>query len=291
MRKPIDLIYILSSGHSGSTLIDLILGSHSSIESVGEINKFSEYFASSSKTVNGSKKVKCNCRLPITECSYWSQVREKLDSSIVSNINLENNFAERNYQLMSAILQVSGKKIICDSSKNIKRLSPLLFSDLFNVYIVHLVRDGRAYGFSMKSKQERIIAKYGSFDNYNKEKYNYYKAINKWNKGNIYKHNKFKQLPNYYLLRYEDIVANPEKYISEILKLIDLKFESTQLEFYNFTHHNIDGNGMRMKTRQEIKKDTRYLEKLSARDWWLGTAIGWRALREFNYPLTRDNLS
>jgi len=33
----IKLIYILGLGHSGSTLLDFILGSHSKFESVGEI--------------------------------------------------------------------------------------------------------------------------------------------------------------------------------------------------------------------------------------------------------------
>jgi len=297
MRKPIDLIYILSSGHSGSTLIDLMLGSHSCIESVGEIDKFSEYFSNSQNTI-ASKKVKlCNCGQPIAECSYWKQVKEKLDNSIVSNINLKQDFAERNYQLMSAILAVSGKKIICDSSKQIDRLSSFLASDLFNVQIIHLIRDGRAYAFSMKNKQERTIAKYGSLDKYKEflrakgkqdQHYNYDNAIKKWNEINIAWQKQFNKLPNYYFLKYENLVENPEKSLSAILKKVDLKFESNQVEFYKVTHHNIDGNRMRMKGSQEIKRDTRYLENLSFKDWWLGTALAWQGLVEFKYPITRE---
>ena len=62
-------IYICSAAHSGSTLLDLLLGSHSQIESLGEIS-----FLGQDLAVNN----RCTCGSPVRACHVWRAVAERL---------------------------------------------------------------------------------------------------------------------------------------------------------------------------------------------------------------------
>ena len=53
---------------------------------------------------------------------------------------------------MNSILNISQKKIICDASKNSKRLNVLLENRFFNVRVIYLVRDSRAIVHSYRRK-------------------------------------------------------------------------------------------------------------------------------------------
>lgn len=66
-------IYICSAAHSGSTLLDLLLGSHSRIESLGEIS-----FLSHDIAVNNT----CTCGSPVRECHIWRTVVERLSTRL-----------------------------------------------------------------------------------------------------------------------------------------------------------------------------------------------------------------
>ncbi len=70
-------VYICSSGYSGSTLLDLILGSHSLIESLGEISHLPK---------NISLNSNCSCGEPILECYYWKKILSNLNKKISKNI-------------------------------------------------------------------------------------------------------------------------------------------------------------------------------------------------------------
>ena len=59
------LILIASAGHSGSTLLDLLIGNHPSVASAGEMNRL---------TLHAPDRV-CACGETVTRCWYWNQVR------------------------------------------------------------------------------------------------------------------------------------------------------------------------------------------------------------------------
>ena len=283
MNKKIKVIYILGSGHSGSTLLDLIIGSHSYIESAGEIDRFWRY-VSHQPPQTGEKERFCTCGQPIDQCQYWNKVRYELKQTCgKTEINPKSKnteqFIENNYYFIKAILTASRKKIFCDSSKNSYRLDKFLNSNLFDVHIVHLIRDGRAVGFSLKKKGARTS---------NNNLYDYYQAVKLWSKQNLmYKH-KYMKDGNYLELKYEDLVRDPKTSIEQILAKLSLEFEPSQLNFSEYDHHNIGGNRMRM-SKQEIRKDMNYLENLSFKEWWIGTILGFSAIRSFGYSLRKQN--
>ena len=66
--KAINVIYITSRGHSGSTLLAHLLGAHPSIVGVGEIKMLSQ---------DKDERKLCSChQLPPSQCPFWSSVQE-----------------------------------------------------------------------------------------------------------------------------------------------------------------------------------------------------------------------
>lgn len=286
MNAPIKVIYILGLGHSGSTLLDLILGSHSQIESVGEIKQFGKYWQTfSDNSVKLEKKDRCTCGVHVHECEYWNKVKHEMEANCkefntLPDFDNKEQYNLNNYCLLKAILKVTGKKIICDSSKNPLRLESFLKSDLFEVFIIHLVRDSRAVAYSWARKGVRA-------GKAKEPQYNYYKVLKTWRRFNKNSYLQFSSLSNYFFLKYENLANNPQKIVSEILERNNLEFESDQLQFWKFKHHNIYGNRIRTRGEQEIKIDGSYLEYLTPQEWWLGTLMTMTGLRRFNYPLQR----
>lgn len=62
---PATLVLIASAGHSGSTLLDLLLGNHPQVSSGGEMNRLTLY---------APDRV-CACGATVTQCEYWNEVR------------------------------------------------------------------------------------------------------------------------------------------------------------------------------------------------------------------------
>lgn len=270
------VIYILSLGHSGSTLLDLMLGSHSRIESVGELAHFRS-FVSEDSDIPAERRF-CTCGEPFIGCPYWARVREDLASTFgTDQISLSSAdprvFGERNAVALKSILDVSGKRIICDSSKTRSRLELLIASRRFDVHVVHLVRDSRAVAFSYIRKGQ-----------------NPYKIAAFWQKTNVYqriRYGRMRNLGSYVVMRYEDLVQNPRGEIARALAPLRLEFEDGQLEFWRETHHNVSGNRMRRKEKQNIRLDAEYLRQLDQRAWMGCTALSLLGLKFFGYDARR----
>jgi len=120
--EKIRLIYIPGSGYSGSTILDLLLGSHSEIEGVGEFYQYDEVVKN-----NGI----CTCWRKINNCPFWSEVRKIYDGLISkSGVDFRDDQILKDYFMFKAILIHTGKKIIVDSSKRLDRFKLLLKSGL-----------------------------------------------------------------------------------------------------------------------------------------------------------------
>jgi hypothetical protein len=64
------LVYVAGLGHSGSTLLDLLLGAHPAIISPGELERLSPLEA------RGVPARPCACGAVVSECPYWRAVAE-----------------------------------------------------------------------------------------------------------------------------------------------------------------------------------------------------------------------
>lgn len=148
-------LYITGRGHSGSTVLDAMLGNSNYIESVGElISGMNRYDA------------RCSCGLIFSECDFWNQVRSHFEKitdykwgyaaellkrqghilqfprTLISRLDSRwaSNIVEINKAIADSIEFSSGKEITVDSSKEVTR-ALFLLRFLPDTRIIHLVRD------------------------------------------------------------------------------------------------------------------------------------------------------
>ena len=68
--KEYNVVFILSTGRSGSTLLDMLLGAHPQLCPLGEIHY-----------LQGGLELGrfCGCGMPLKDCKFWQSVLEKND--------------------------------------------------------------------------------------------------------------------------------------------------------------------------------------------------------------------
>lgn len=267
----IKLIYILSSGHSGSTLLNLILGTERQSLSVGELKYLKSFVTSYKKSKDKSINLWCDCGKYYYDCSFWSPIINSIDINKLYPI--QDRFTKRflfikdknnlkNYEtLYNKILDRGPKKIIVDSSKDLTYLHFLLKSNQFNIKVIHLMRDGRAV-----------------INSHEKLGVNWLRTYFNWFVGNffnrIYIFFKFKK-EDKYLLSYDDFSKNPEIFLKEINNKFNLKIDSTNYinSINNTKFHNFGGNLMRWKKIDSIKYDQSWKKRMPKWKQWILTVL------------------
>ncbi|HLQ99307.1 MAG TPA: hypothetical protein VK102_02955 [Sphingobacterium sp.] len=159
MKKDTSLqvIYIAGNPFSGSTLLDIILGSNEGCFSAGELSYI---------TRDTIMEEYCSCNKRIPKCEVWSEVIKEWEAvceisyqqyqelkwryerkktffrTLLNYYRPSTNFKEYCYatlQLFQAIQKVTGCSVIIDSSKSPQRI-PVL-SKIVNLKVIHLCRD------------------------------------------------------------------------------------------------------------------------------------------------------
>ena len=143
------LCYITSAGHSGSTLLDVLISSHSRVVSVGEVMR-----------LEFAPRKKCSCAVKfILHCPFWNAVNASMierEGFGLADVQLQSDdpaiFAHHNAALFEAVSHVSGREVIVDSSKNVPRLQMLLECGRFDVLPIHLIRRPQGVVYSHMRK-------------------------------------------------------------------------------------------------------------------------------------------
>lgn len=147
MRPDNGFIYIAGRGHSGSSILEIILGSHSNCTSLGEI----------ASTI-GMSDGYCRCGRRVGDCDYWKELSETynaLGGNWVSDMRLlrrqahvrylpktvlaPNSATLRRLSRINSRLVESVSGCLVDSSKEVSRCLHLL-CHRESTMVVHLVR-------------------------------------------------------------------------------------------------------------------------------------------------------
>ena len=294
--KKIDLICIVSAGHSGSTLLDLILGSQKEIVSVGEIINFKRAFL--------NKKL-CTCGKILENCEYWSVViREykkfiETDNKTLFNMYAFNSIKDRiifyifnkpsflwtdneiqqyglkNYYLLKSIKKVSGKRIIFDSSKDVPKLIKLFLSGLFNIKIIYLFRDGRDNIESIKRKAKDPKREEAYYNgalfhtiSFIVMHFAYWRAIRRIGRQNTL------------VIRYKDFAMYPKNVLNHICKFIGVDFQEETINpqspnyFSTSMHHTTGGNRLRLKYTEKITYKKKWTKELNKKEQLIFQLLG-----------------
>jgi len=173
-EKPPQIIYIMGSGRSGTTIMEVLLSNSPRIVGVGEVTHiFRDGY------INGDV---CACGNDVSQCELWSAVRhhcswsdadisygEKLFREFswhsrfpgvavgIGRADTKKRFRELNGKLFSAVATHSGAHTIIDSSKYAARAISLARSFPDDVMIICLTRSpsGLMQAFSKPNKNEQ----------------------------------------------------------------------------------------------------------------------------------------
>lgn len=296
MSDQINYVYIVSAGHAGSTLLDLLLGSHSDIESLGEIVHFPK---------NIALNTRCTCGEQVRDCPEWSKViniySKKLGVNLSQNpYNLDLGFirakgvVDKSQQTKASVYRM---KIVQGLHYgflwlNMRELSP--FKSYFDRIIknkidfYNVVREQRGVSVVVDSSKsyiqaielyranpERVrlilLVRDGRAVFYSnvKRKYPRKASLNSWR--HVYNRvrpllNKFVDGGGVIQVKYEDLTVSPGSELEKITTFIGLKFEQGMLDFSSKEHHITNGNYMMFAKNSEIRFDDSWRQGLGRED-------------------------
>ena len=123
------------------------------------------------------------------------------------------------HALYSRVAVAAGKELGGDKSPNDLMSIRILIETLLvssKTKVIHIVRDVRDLMISLNSTKWA--------DDFN----DYFPRI--WSSSNLYLHFEMNKFPaNYFLLRYEDFVSHPEKYLSNLCHFLDVDYVPAML--------------------------------------------------------------
>ena len=229
------VIYIAGTSHSGSTLLDLMLNAHPEIVSLGEVANLNQL---------PPKK-----RPNVFWLSVDRHLRETSGRSLsdleLLDYSLTDPCLAPNVMLFKAIADVTGKRYIVDSSKSPERLAYLMRFEELHVYPIHLIRNP-------KGQIASAVRKHGGFFRH----IALYELIHRRIR---------KTLADvcHDVVRYEDLVLQPEQTLGSMLEPLGLTFYPQQLSWAGQAKHIVAGNRMKRARVGELILDEKWRDSLS----------------------------
>lgn len=304
MKLNVPVLYIASTGRSGSTLLEMLLSASDHLWSMGEI-----YTLPWEMERNGV----CGCGRKIDQCKFWAKVLDKKKNlarpeSFVAkfreyhfggpffrpkhllNIFLEMEwgtsgdlkiFCIENSILFNAVGQEARRlkgdiRYLIDASKDFYRLDWMTRCPDFNLRVIHIVRDLRAYVYS-------------NIRDYNRGKLLTFlyalKMTVKYVVENSIIEYILRRMPeeNVFFIRYEDLASSPDRIIEAVSRWLKIPPESLNLKsFRDRESHAIAGNKTRhLKTKIQI--DTAWENGLQPAVKTIISMLGLPMLKKYNY--------
>lgn len=305
----VKVVFIGGYGRSGSTLLDRLLGQVDGFFSAGELRHIWDRSFGENQL--------CGCGKPFKGCSFWKEVAEQAFGSVdrvdLNKIRTLKRSVDRmryipylmspslrppRYQalfseyteilgrLYKAIRDVSGSEFIVDSTKDPSHGFVLKAMSDIELYTVHLVRDSRAVAYSWQRKKRRPEIHWK--EEY-MPRYSPFKSAWEWGLMNALVHLLGYTAPKRYtLIRYEDLVSEPRKALSELLA--DLGTANPNLDFIRERNiklgvdHTVSGNPMRFQHGIiEVRPDTEWRHKMPTSQRVVISALTWPLLLKYGY--------
>lgn len=297
---PLRVIFVVGAGRSGSTVLDTLLGNHPQAESVGELANLVRAY--------GANEF-CACGQRCQDCSFWREIwsrwwpsggeggqryqelqrrferpRAMVRSIVAKGVAAPEfrEYEEATRRCFTSVAEVSGQRVLIDSSKNPGRALALSRIDGIDLRLVHLVRDARGVAYSCAKAFSRDVTQGLEQDIRSVAPR---RTATAWLLANLVSSLVKRAVPakNRLLLRYEDLMTHPRQALQALGKVTELDWEpwveaveqGRDLE----VGHTVSGNRVRMKGKLRLKPDLDWVDHLSAADE--------RAVRRLCGPLMR----
>lgn len=271
------VIYIAGYGRSGSTLLDLLLGSHPDVFGAGELTWLFR---------DALCREDCTCGTAVIDCEFWSSVFGRLakampgfDMRLAANVTVNTErlgvaAKDKKYYLrlwdktFDAIAESSGCRYVVDSSKTsrlaVNRLPFFLRGLSATTSVLHLVRDPRGVMWSCRRGSNRRLAK----GTPTRQIGGMGRGLCGWMFANaaVEKIRKQNDGDKFFRLRYEDLMAEPTRHLQEVGEWLCLPLDKVCEQLENGSvfegGHGIAGNRMRRGGSVVMKADDEWCTEL-----------------------------
>jgi hypothetical protein len=183
-------------------------------------------------------------------------------------------------EVIAAVAEVAGVNVVVDSSKHPPYGFFLSKSNSFALYPMHLVRDCRAVAFSQKRTRVRPEIYWTTAL---MPRFSPARTAFDWTLFNVLMQMLGEVSGRYRRVRYEDIVASPDRVVQAVTDWIvaDSGLRCTT----DVGEHQLSGNPMRLQREFKVVPDTEWLTHMSARDKVAATALSAPLLVAYGYWL------
>jgi len=289
------LIFITGASRSGTTLLSFILRRQSDIFGLKELQYFGEVWdpRDRARTLTADESVAAVAKMFARQSQgvLAAKTTQRDEDSACEFVEGLGEFASDPASLFAATVAElcgpSGKTIPCEQTpRNIYYATALL--DVYpNAHVIHMMRDPRAVMASQKQRwmRRRLATDKSAFPRIHtlraKVNYHPYTISKLWNRASQ-EAARLDGHPRFTLLKFEDLVLDPEAELQALCKSIDVEFEAGMLDIaqVNSSHQSSVGG-----SRHGFNKDTidAWNQKLSAAE----TAVTERhceaMMRQFGY--------
>ncbi|WP_374588139.1 sulfotransferase family protein [Ideonella dechloratans] len=289
------IAYISSTGHSGSTLLDILLGSQPGFESTGELVLLPLEYALDRK---------CTCGDVISKCALWSPVLNGYVSGVGQTS--EQKFKSLDLGWMPADVQYEG--LIDDTYRLRRKVSHAIRYIELKLGLSRSLFAGRRYveGLRVTFDFYDRVAKINSpnviinssksylhavdqylaspervkiinlvrdgravFCSFMRHGFNREFSIDAWR--NHYERalslfEKWVPEGDRINVRYEDLARNPAAEIKRLTQFMGQEFNEASVSLDAKVHHNVNGNDARFGTNRLIRLDERWRRDLTVED-------------------------
>ena len=305
------VLFITGAGRSGSTILSTLLGQLDGFLSVGEV-AFLWFWG----ILEGQR---CGCGAEIPECPLWKEAarpflnapRQEVQSLAAATLRLKSRPAVRrmlggkraqfegDVQCYASALQsvyrglreATGCSVLIDSSKDAPFGYAAALLPGTDLYVVHLVRDPRAFVHSWQRKKLKSPSdpSRGYMTRISPRH-----SIVGWNLKNALAEYFWGWRPKsgrYMRVRYEDFAQDPRKTILDIRDMLGEKSEAgffvdARTARLHRVTHQVYGNPARFHSDEvRIVPDLEWTRSLSPRTRWLTTLTTSPFLKRYGYPL------
>lgn len=302
---PIKVAFVSSWSRSGSTLLDLLLGSLPGFWSAGEIRYLWD---------RGLKEDQlCGCGRTFCTCPVWSEVlgrafggRRRFDAEQAlrarerasrtapwrllvpgngSGAHAAGRYPSMLARIYPALREVTGARVLVDSSKYASHGLALAAVPEIELHVVHLVRDARAVAWSWQRvkpmpevhwTKARMPRKSSS------------RSAVFWALENLAIARLAHRVRTYTLLRYEDLVGDPRGALRRVLAAMEEPPESAdalaarRVELKE--NHTVAGNPIRFtRGPLEIRADAEWQARMPVRQRAVVTGLTWPLLWRYGF--------
>ena len=261
---PNRIVFIASLGHSGSTVLDLALGTHPQMAGLGEFGRFlSDGMYEKEKF---DPTTRCSCGNAVAECPFWGPLREDL-------LRHENLSAKHAYRtVLRAFDAHFGKDtILVDSSKMPKYLEYMARIPDVDLRVLFLLRDVRSWSLSVSairrhkarglngdSKRAHPLRRMMNYPRHTRTA-----LFLEWRRENERLRAQIvRQGLSFFQLGYEELALCPERMLPLIYEFLDVDPSQGTVALTHSRSHCVLGNRMRTdpRKRQRIMYDNRWFQ-------------------------------